>query len=112
MVAKNIFIKGAREHNLKNIDIEIPRDELIVFTGLSGSGRGLHRRAVPRDFHRSEDYLEEPALHGWDGDGNLRLSALALRADRRAPLPYLRPGDQATDGRSDRRPGAPHGGGD
>ena len=39
MVAKNIFIKGAREHNLKNIDIEIPRDELIVFTGLSGSGK-------------------------------------------------------------------------
>ena len=39
MTAKNIFIKGAREHNLKNIDIEIPRDELIVFTGLSGSGK-------------------------------------------------------------------------
>ena len=39
MVAKNILIKGAREHNLKNIDIEIPRDELIVFTGLSGSGK-------------------------------------------------------------------------
>lgn len=39
MIAKNIFIKGAREHNLKNIDIAIPRDELIVFTGLSGSGK-------------------------------------------------------------------------
>lgn len=36
---KNIVIKGAREHNLKNIDIEIPRDKLIVFTGLSGSGK-------------------------------------------------------------------------
>ena len=34
-----IKIKGAREHNLKNIDIEIPRDELVVFTGLSGSGK-------------------------------------------------------------------------
>lgn len=34
-----IVIKGARENNLKNIDIEIPRDELIVFTGLSGSGK-------------------------------------------------------------------------
>jgi excinuclease ABC subunit A len=33
------MIKGAREHNLKNIDIEIPRDKLIVFTGLSGSGK-------------------------------------------------------------------------
>ena len=36
---KNIVIKGAREHNLKNIDVEIPRDKLIVFTGLSGSGK-------------------------------------------------------------------------
>ena len=34
-----IFIKGAREHNLKNIDIAIPRDKLVVFTGLSGSGK-------------------------------------------------------------------------
>lgn len=36
---KNIVIKGAKEHNLKNIDLEIPRDKLIVFTGLSGSGK-------------------------------------------------------------------------
>lgn len=36
---KNIVVKGAREHNLKNIDITIPRDKLIVFTGLSGSGK-------------------------------------------------------------------------
>lgn len=34
-----IIIKGAREHNLKNIDLEIPRDKLVVFTGLSGSGK-------------------------------------------------------------------------
>ena len=39
MSAKTIFVKGAREHNLKNIDLEIPRDKLIVFTGLSGSGK-------------------------------------------------------------------------
>ncbi|MFP4383822.1 MAG: excinuclease ABC subunit UvrA [Spirochaetia bacterium] len=36
---KKIIIKGAREHNLKNIDIELPRDELIVISGLSGSGK-------------------------------------------------------------------------
>ena len=35
----NIFIKGARENNLKNIDLEIPRDKLVVVTGLSGSGK-------------------------------------------------------------------------
>ena len=39
MSAKTILVKGAREHNLKNIDLEIPRDKLIVFTGLSGSGK-------------------------------------------------------------------------
>ena len=36
---KNIFIKGVREHNLKNIDLEIPRDKFVVITGLSGSGK-------------------------------------------------------------------------
>ena len=34
-----ILIKGAREHNLKNIDVEIPRNKLLVIIGLSGSGK-------------------------------------------------------------------------
>ena len=34
-----IIIKGARQHNLKNVDIELPKDNLIVFTGVSGSGK-------------------------------------------------------------------------
>ena len=34
-----IIIRGAREHNLKNIDIDIPRNKLVVISGLSGSGK-------------------------------------------------------------------------
>ncbi|MGB7690654.1 MAG: excinuclease ABC subunit UvrA [Pseudolabrys sp.] len=37
--ARQITIRGAREHNLKNVDVAIPRDQLVVFTGLSGSGK-------------------------------------------------------------------------
>ncbi|MDY6911911.1 MAG: excinuclease ABC subunit UvrA, partial [Chloroflexota bacterium] len=39
MPLNSIFIKGAREHNLKNIDVTIPRDKLVVITGVSGSGK-------------------------------------------------------------------------
>ncbi|HAQ63291.1 MAG TPA: excinuclease ABC subunit UvrA, partial [Ruminococcaceae bacterium] len=39
MQNKKLIVKGAKEHNLKNIDVEMPRDSLIVFTGLSGSGK-------------------------------------------------------------------------
>src|SRR5437879_4322774 len=39
MASDRILVKGAREHNLKNIDLEIPRDQLVVITGLSGSGK-------------------------------------------------------------------------
>ena len=39
MSKNSIFVKGAKEHNLKNIDVSIPRDQLVVITGLSGSGK-------------------------------------------------------------------------
>jgi excinuclease ABC subunit A len=39
MIAEKIIIRGARQHNLKNLDVELPRDKLVVITGLSGSGK-------------------------------------------------------------------------
>src|SRR5690606_28642370 len=39
VATKSIVIKGARAHNLKNIDVEIPKNKLVVVTGLSGSGK-------------------------------------------------------------------------
>ena len=39
MASSKIAIRGAREHNLQDIDIDIPRDQLVVITGLSGSGK-------------------------------------------------------------------------
>ncbi len=39
MAVKHLTVRGAKEHNLKNVDITIPRDKLVVFTGLSGSGK-------------------------------------------------------------------------
>lgn len=51
MAQKNLLVKGAREHNLKNVDIEIPRDKLVVFTGLSGSGN--HRWPSIRSMRRA-----------------------------------------------------------
>ena len=36
---ESLIVRGAREHNLKNIDVELPRDKLVVITGLSGSGK-------------------------------------------------------------------------
>src|SRR6185436_9772203 len=39
MPSDKIVVRGAREHNLKNLDVEMPRDQLIVITGLSGSGK-------------------------------------------------------------------------
>ena len=38
-MAEKLLVRGAREHNLKGVDLELPRDKMIVFTGLSGSGK-------------------------------------------------------------------------
>jgi ABC-type polar amino acid transport system ATPase subunit len=50
MSLSHITVRGAREHNLKGVDITLPRDSLIVITGLSGSGNRRWRltRSMPR----------------------------------------------------------------
>ena len=39
MAQDKIIVRGAKEHNLKNVNVEIPRNKLVVITGLSGSGK-------------------------------------------------------------------------
>jgi len=38
-VSDRLVVQGAREHNLRNVNLDLPRDQLIVFTGISGSGK-------------------------------------------------------------------------
>ena len=67
-LSKTIHVRGAREHNLKNVDLEIPRDSLVVFTGLSGSGKSSlafdtiyaegHRRYVESLSAYARQFLE------------------------------------------------------
>ena len=65
---KYIEIKGAREHNLKNIDISIPKDKLTVITGLSGSGKSslafdtIYAEGQRRYVESLSAYVELPSI--------------------------------------------------
>ena len=65
--------------------------------------RGLDRGPVAGHFHRAEDHLEESALHRRHGDGDLRLSAPAVRPGRRALFAGHRPADREPDSLADGR---------
>src|SRR5205823_10641373 len=80
MASDRIVVRGAREHNLKNIDLEIPRDQLVVITGLSGSGKSSlafdtiyadgQRRYVESLSAYARQFLErmeKPAVDSIDG---------------------------------------------
>ena len=76
----SIYIKGAKEHNLKNINVEIPRDKLVVLTGLSGSGKSslafdtIYAEGQRRDIESLSSYarmflgqMDKPNVESIDG---------------------------------------------
>ncbi len=98
-----IIIKGAREHNLKNISLELPRDKMIVFTGLSGSGKSSlafdtifaegQRRYIESLSAYARQFLgrlDKPDVDDIEG-----LSP-AISIDQKSPF-----GESALDGRDD-----------
>src|SRR5713101_7157569 len=112
MDSTNIIIRGAREHNLQNIHLELPRNQLIVFTGVSGSGKSslafdtlyaegqrryveslssYARRFVAVDQHPTKDGRQESALDGRHDYRDPRLSACPVCPRRPGPLPDVRP---------------------
>ena len=92
-----ICVEGARVHNLKNVDVEIPRDSLTVITGLSGSGKSSlafdtiyaegQRRYIETFSAYARNFMgnqQEPSKHGWHNNRNLRLPSSAIRKDSRS----------------------------
>ena len=72
-----IVVRGAREHNLKNIDVEIPRDQLVVLSGLSGSGKSSLAFdtifAMPAPLRREPERLCAPVIRP---DGKARVEQI------------------------------------
>ena len=98
---ENIIVKGARENNLKNIDVSIPRDKLVVLTGLSGCGQSRRWRltpSMPRDSGGMSSRLSSYARHVSRADGQ------AGRGLHRRPLPrhLHRPEDHLAESRARR----------
>src|SRR3954468_17398362 len=95
-MSEKLVVKGAREHNLKNIDVELPRNKLVVVPGLSGSGRSSlafdtiyaegHRRYVESLSAYARQFLEmmpKPAVDQLDGLSPA--SAIEQKATSRNP---------------------------
>ena len=70
---EQIIVKGANENNLKNVDVVIPRDELVVITGLSGSGKSTlaFDTIYAGDFPQPEGHVKESAFNRRNGDRDI-----------------------------------------
>ncbi len=114
----NIEVRGARTHNLKNIDITIPRDKLVVITGLSGSGKSSlafdtlyaegQRRYVESLSAYARQFLsmmEKPDVDHIEGLSPARLSAFDVCPRWYTSLPGSRCGTGCTNHFSNGRPG-------
>ena len=101
----NVRVRGAREHNLRNVDVDIPRDALVVFTGVSGSGKSslafgtIYAEAQRRYLESVSPYarrlfhqLAVPSVESIDG----LPPAVALQQQRGAPTPRSSVGSVTT----------------
>ena len=89
---KNIVIKGAREHNLKNLDVTIPRDKLVVMTGLSGSGKSsLAFDTIYAEGQKK--YVESLSAYARQFLGLMKKPDVSLIENRRSSLSCLRKRD-------------------
>ena len=74
MAHDSIVIRGAREHNLADVDVDIPRDQLVVITGLSGSGKSSTSRGVAT---RPVIPVASRCAASWSREGRVRVSMVA-----------------------------------
>ena len=118
-LTKYIKIRGAREHNLKGIDIDIPRDEFVVLTGLSGSGKSslafdtIYAEGQRRYMESLSSYarmflgrMEKPNVESIEGlSPAISIDQKSTNRNPRSTVGTVSkvwPGDQASDGRPDR----------